>query len=107
MSENDRVLVDALTDLVRRTAYQICGEQPGVPQPEQLSDLDSFSVVQVLLELEKSTELMLLEELGSFRGSTFEELAENIVEIARDRNATPELAGRVRDLASSDQAPSA
>ncbi|WP_153032257.1 hypothetical protein [Amycolatopsis sp. YIM 10] len=78
----DPDLVEKLTVLTRDIAYMVCGEQPDVPQPENLRDLDSFLVVQVLLELENSTGVMMLEELEDAQAETFGELANNIIRIA-------------------------
>lgn len=82
----DPVVVGTLTELVRDAAYMICGEQPGVPRPNLLTDLDSFSSVQLMLELEESTEVMLLEDLGYFRGATFGDMAEHILVIAEQKD---------------------
>ncbi|MGW0809536.1 hypothetical protein [Nonomuraea sp. NPDC002799] len=85
MSDNDLAagvdltLVDDVERMVRGTAEMICAEQPDVPQPESLHDLDSFSMVQVLLELENVTHLKLLERFEGFEGETFRDLAEFIV----------------------------
>jgi hypothetical protein len=96
-ADRDPELVDRLTELVRATAYMICGEQPGVPQPRNLRDLDSFSIVQVLLELEKSTSVLMLEELEDFQGETFGELADDIVRIAERDGALAKLVESVPD----------
>ncbi|MEV4752945.1 hypothetical protein AB0K21_41930 [Streptosporangium sp. NPDC049248] len=75
----DLTLIDDVERMVRGTAEMICAEQPDVPQPESLHDLDSFSMVQVLLELENTTQLKLLERFEGFEGETFRDLAEFIV----------------------------
>ncbi|MET8049798.1 MULTISPECIES: hypothetical protein [unclassified Streptosporangium] len=85
MSDNDLAtdvdltLVDDVERMVRGIAEMICAEQPDVPQPESLHDLDSFSMVQILLELENTTQLKLLERFEGFQGETFRDLAEFIV----------------------------
>ncbi|WP_326645863.1 hypothetical protein OG884_14470 [Streptosporangium sp. NBC_01755] len=87
MSDNDLAtdvdltLVDDVERMVRGTAEMICAEQPDVPQPESLHDLDSFSMVQILLELENTTQLKLLERFEGFQGETFRDLAEFIVKL--------------------------
>ena len=87
MSDNEAVtvidekLVDELEKVVRSTAEMICAEQPDVPKPESLTDLDSFSVVQILLELENTLKTKLLERLEGFEGETFRDLAEFIVRL--------------------------
>lgn len=89
MSENettvhvDLTLVDDVEQTVRKTAFMICDEQPDVPRPETLRDLDSFSMVQVLLELENITSMKLLERFEEFSGETFRDLAEYIVRLAQ------------------------
>lgn len=75
-------LVGEVTDLIRRIADMICGEQPGVPRPEDFTELDSFSVVQVLIELEGRLGVELLERLEAFRIGSFSELGSVVVEIA-------------------------
>ncbi|MEV4013015.1 hypothetical protein AB0J35_21155 [Nonomuraea angiospora] len=69
-----------LTELVRETARMICAEQPDMPEPQNLKDLDSFSFVQVALELENSLNIKILEKLENFKGEQFEDLAAFIVE---------------------------
>ncbi|MFF8916085.1 hypothetical protein ACF08M_22830 [Streptomyces sp. NPDC015032] len=98
-TDRDPVVVGALTELVRDTAYMICGEQPGVPRPNLLTDLDSFSSVQLMLELEKSTEVMLLEDLGYFPGTTFADMAEHVLTIAEQKNQLEGLVDRLLRLA--------
>ncbi|MFF1946128.1 hypothetical protein ACFVWF_28795 [Rhodococcus qingshengii] len=71
-----------VTQFVRKTADMICGEQPGVPHPEKFTDLDSFSVVQVLIELETRLGVELLERLESIQIYSFSELGSAVVEIA-------------------------
>jgi acyl carrier protein len=73
--------VDEITEVVRETARTICAEQPDVPEPQELRDLDSFSMVQVLLELENSLNMKLLEQMETFDGETFRDLGEFIVRI--------------------------
>ncbi|WP_067974837.1 hypothetical protein [Nocardiopsis trehalosi] len=49
-----------------------------LPEPEGMADLDSFSVVQLLLALEDSYDVTLLEDFASFGGTSFEDLADFI-----------------------------
>lgn len=110
MSENETVtdagpeLVEKLTELVRATACMICSEQPDMPRPGTLRDLDSFTVVQVLLELEKSTGVMMLEELEDIRVETFGDLATDIVRIAEQGGSRAELAESVLRASEADGA---
>ncbi|WP_062346029.1 hypothetical protein [Herbidospora yilanensis] len=89
----DLTLVDEVERMVRGTAEMICAEQPDVPQPDSLRDLDSFSMVQVLLELENTTQLKLLEKLEGFQGETFRDLAEFIVQTTAEEEAAQAGAG--------------
>lgn len=90
----DQKLVDEMEQMVTKTAYLICDEQPDVPQPESLTDMDSFSLVQVLLELENTTDMKLLERLEDFQGESFRDLAEFIVRLAQaDSEETRDEAG--------------
>jgi acyl carrier protein len=75
-------LVDEIEEIVRNTAKMICAEQPDVPEPEDLRSLDSFSLVQILLELENSLKMKLLERVEDFEGESFRDLAEYIVRLA-------------------------
>ncbi|MBK1787881.1 hypothetical protein [Prauserella cavernicola] len=68
-----------VTERVRETARTICAEQPDMPEPKTLKDLDSFSFVQVVLELENSYQVKVLEDLENFSGDQFEDLAEFIL----------------------------
>lgn len=70
--------VASVESVVRDTAKMICAEQPDVPEPNSLLDLDSFSVIQVILELENLYHMKILEKLEGFEGETFRDLAEFI-----------------------------
>ena len=71
---------EELLPTVVATAKSICADQPDVPEPKSLGDLDSFSFVQVILELENITGNKILERLEHFKGDTFEDLAAFIAE---------------------------
>jgi len=47
-----------------------------LPEGMTLADLDSFSVVQLVLSLEDAYSVELLEDIAEFNGRTFEELEE-------------------------------
>ena len=49
--------------------------EPDVEEPNDLGDLDSFSVVQLILSLEDYYQVPLLEDMPTFEGKTFEEPA--------------------------------
>jgi acyl carrier protein len=70
---------EELRAALQGAAKMICAEQPDVPEPETVRDLDSFSFVQVILEIENYYDIKLLENLGDFSGETFDDLAEFVV----------------------------
>lgn len=45
----------------------------------ELSDLDSFTIVEMLVALEDTFGVSLLQEMGAFTGGTFGELADFVV----------------------------
>jgi acyl carrier protein len=51
-----------------------------LPEPRGLTDLDSFSIVQLVLSLEEIYDVQLLEEMPNFYGETFEELADLVAQ---------------------------
>ncbi|GAA4542194.1 hypothetical protein [Amycolatopsis samaneae] len=94
MSDNatkvDLTNVDDVEEMVREIARMICAEQPDMPEPESLRDLDSFSVVQVLLEVENTTDRKLLEKFEDFtEGEEFRDLAAYIVKVVAEEDAAP------------------
>lgn len=92
------LIVEEFTEVIRRTAVTICSEQPDVPEPEELGDLDSFSMVQVLLDLENELGMKVLEELEGFDGRTFREVAEHIAGIAERDGTSAEFTATVRRI---------
>ncbi|WP_017587961.1 hypothetical protein [Nocardiopsis ganjiahuensis] len=63
--------------------------QLDLPEPQAMSDLDSFSIVQLLLALEDVYNVSLLEDMAEFSGESFEELTEFIANnILEQRGAT-------------------
>ncbi|WP_037772318.1 hypothetical protein [Streptomyces sclerotialus] len=97
-TETTPSFIDEFTELIRRTAATICAEQPDVPAPEELRDLDSFSMVQVLLDLENELDMKVLEELEGFEGRTFREIAEHIADVARRGGTYAEFEATVRRI---------
>ncbi|MER7111550.1 hypothetical protein [Streptomyces sp. NPDC000229] len=95
---DDPALIDAFTEQIRLTAVAICAEQPDVPEPKELLDLDSFSMVQVLLDLENELDMKILEELEGFEGRTFREIAEHIAGIAHRAGTYAEFTAAVRRI---------
>jgi len=94
----DLTSVDEVEEMVRSISKMICAEQPDMPEPESLRDMDSFSVVQVLLEIENTTERKLLEKIDNFiDGEEFRDLAEYLVKIMNEedepQDATAETNG--------------
>jgi hypothetical protein len=72
--------VGQLTEMVRDIAVQICAEQPDMPEPHGLRDLDSFSIVQMLLEIENTTGHKILEKFETYAGGLeFADLAAFLV----------------------------
>ncbi|CCH33143.1 hypothetical protein ABZ816_19555 [Actinosynnema sp. NPDC047251] len=101
----DLTLVDEVEEMVRNTAQLICAEQPDVPEPQSLMDLDSFSMVQILLELENTTGMQLLERFENFReGETFRDLAAFVVTLAAEDDAAA-AAGEQPDTPAGAQDP--
>lgn len=56
--------------------------------PKDIHDLDSFSVVRLLLHLERTFDLTVLEELPNFQGVKFDELADFMLSVAADTTAS-------------------
>ncbi len=81
----DPGLVDEMEEIIRKIAKDICAEQPEVPEPSSLVDLDSFSMVQVLLEIENSMHIKLLEAMEGFQGQEFRDLADYVVVVLDDQ----------------------
>ncbi|RKT54701.1 hypothetical protein [Saccharothrix australiensis] len=81
---------DEVTRTVAETARTICAEQPDVPVPDGIRDLDSFSLVQIVLELENIYGVKLIEDLEQFTGEEFEDLAEIIVRLAAAGDDRPD-----------------
>lgn len=94
---------DEVEAFVRETAKMICDEQPEVPEPNSLRDLDSFSLVQVVLELENHYEIKILEHLEGFTGETFGDLANFIVYWEHNQPAAGATADQPAPLATADQ----
>jgi hypothetical protein len=86
----DLTSVDEVEEMVRSISKMICAEQPDMPEPESLRDMDSFSVVQVLLEIENTTDRKLLEKIDNFiDGEEFRDLAEYLVKIMNEPDEAP------------------
>ncbi|WP_150251037.1 hypothetical protein [Nocardiopsis deserti] len=58
--------------------------QAEIPDPS-MDDMDSFSIVQIILMLEEVYNASLLEELSEFTGKTFEEMAGFLAERIRSQ----------------------
>ncbi|MET0234370.1 MAG: hypothetical protein ABW224_07010 [Kibdelosporangium sp.] len=90
VAEVDLTNVDEVEKLVREIARVICDEQPDMPEPQSLADMDSFSVVQMLLQIENATGRKLLEKFESYSyGEEFRDLATHIVAIVIWENEHP------------------
>jgi acyl carrier protein len=83
---------EQVTRALLETAHMIYAEQADDGAvPQSIQDVDSFTLVQIILELENLYEIPLLEDLEPYRagegyrqGDSFEELAGIIVTIAAD-----------------------
>jgi len=97
----DERVAEALSDLaelIKITATGICDEHPDVPEPHHMLDMDSFSIVHVLLELDNSLDMELLENMEEHRGETFENLASFIMILADEKGELSELIDRIDDI---------
>lgn len=74
---------DDITEEIRQRAtavLMLTTGEPDIDEPEHLGDLDSFTVVQLILSLEDHYQLQLLEDMPTFAGKTFEDLADFVME---------------------------
>ncbi|WP_164414857.1 hypothetical protein [Streptomyces salinarius] len=99
-------IVDQFSEFMRYIAIDVCAEQPDVPEPKELRDLDSFSIVQVMLEIENELDMRLLEELEGFEGTTFREIAEHVVDVTERNGTKAEFAKSLRRVIESGSAES-
>ncbi|WP_223167470.1 hypothetical protein [Nonomuraea sp. SYSU D8015] len=61
-----------------------------LPEPKRMDDLDSFSVVQLILTLEDIYDVRLLEDMHAFEGETFDDLADFVaLRISQNGQAAP------------------
>ncbi|GAA1439535.1 hypothetical protein [Nocardiopsis tropica] len=63
-----------------------------LPEPSQMSDLDSFSIVQLVLALEDVYNVSILEDMSEFSGESFEDLTLFIAERIQEQAVAPEKA---------------
>lgn len=90
MSEVDR---DELVAQIRTQAMSVLmftysDPQLELPEPKDMNDLGSFAVVQLVLLLEDTYDVLLMEDMPSFAGSSFEDLADFVaVRIEAGRKA--------------------
>nr|MDT0661784.1 hypothetical protein [Micromonospora sp. DSM 115978] len=83
-------MTDAIEDVRREINEQVrqraiavlmlTSGDPEVEEPNDLGDLDSFSVVQLILSLEDYYQVPLLEDMPTFEGKTFTDLTEFVIE---------------------------
>lgn len=68
-------------DLVRGKAAEVAaGLTPGSDTGNiELSDLDSFTIVETVVALEDAFGVAILPEIGAFSGGTFDELADFVL----------------------------
>jgi hypothetical protein len=90
----DLTNVGQVEEMVRTIAAQICAEQPDMPEPGSLQDLDSFSMVQVLLEIENTTGHKILEKFETYEeGGEFRDLATFLVRAFAEDGDPDEVRG--------------
>ncbi|MET9247284.1 hypothetical protein [Nonomuraea sp. NPDC003709] len=75
--------------LILATAEAYREELPDLPDQIELTDLDSFTLVQLILNIEDSLGIVVLEKVPEFKGETFLELAGFLVEMAADDQPEP------------------
>ena len=83
MTSAIEVVRQEINEQVRQRAtavLMLTSGDPEVEEPNDLGDLDSFSVVQLILSLEDYYQVSLLEDMPTFEGKTFEDLTEFIIE---------------------------
>ncbi|OKJ20197.1 hypothetical protein AMK21_17675 [Streptomyces sp. CB00316] len=51
----------------------------------KMSDLDSFTLIQLLLHIEDALDIVVLEELHNFRGGGFDEFSAFVVEVGTQK----------------------
>jgi acyl carrier protein len=76
------VVRQEINEQVRQRAtavLMLTSGDPEVEEPNDLGDLDSFSVVQLILSLEDYYQVPLLEDMPTFEGKTFEDLTEFVI----------------------------
>lgn len=54
--------------------------QMDLPEPKGMSDLDSYTVVQLVLAIEDNYDVVLLEAIAEFSGESFEEFADFVLD---------------------------
>ncbi len=82
MSSVDREKLVSQIKIQAMTVLMFTHSEPqyDLPQPEAMSDLGSFAVVQLTLMIEDLYNVELLEDMVRFMGNTFEEFADFIIE---------------------------
>lgn len=51
-----------------------------IPDPSELGNLDSFSIILLILALEDAYAIPLLEDMGTFGGKDFDDMADFIID---------------------------
>lgn len=88
MVDQNEVFSEIMTQVKAMLIFTSSDPQAEVPDPSTIDDLDSFSIVQVILMLEEIYNASFLEDLSEFTGSTFEELAAFLTEQIRAQQTT-------------------
>ena len=88
-TDRNEILTQIRTQAATVLMFTSNEPQLDLPEPQEMSDLDSFSIVQLLLALEDVYNVSLLEDMADFSGESFEELTEFIANnILEQRGAT-------------------
>ncbi len=86
MSSIDREKLVSQIKIQAMTVLMFTHSEPqyDLPQPEAMIDLGSFAVVQLTLMIEDLYDVELLEDMVNFKGETFEEFADFIIQRIED-----------------------
>ncbi|SDH94031.1 hypothetical protein SAMN05421505_12754 [Sinosporangium album] len=82
MLETDRTELLTQIKVQAMTILMFTASEPelDLPEPTDMDDLDSFSVVQLVLALEDIYGVLLLEDMPSFKNKSFDDLADFVMD---------------------------
>ncbi|RKS06877.1 hypothetical protein DFP74_2527 [Nocardiopsis sp. Huas11] len=81
----DDVLSELMAQAKAVLIFTSTNPQDEIPEPSTMDDLDSFSIVQIILMMEEVYNASFLEEMSDFKGKTFEEMAAFLAECVRSQ----------------------